>query len=360
MADEKTGSNVRGLFKQPRSPFWWISYSVNGQRVRESTKTASKKLAMSILSERRASVARGDFLHKREPGNTTIRQLLYDKYLPYSQSAKAPKTHRRDTSLAANLCEELGNRRAADVTLEDLEVYRQKRRDAGAKPASCNREVGMLRHAYNKAIQWGLLRDNPAAKVKAFKEKSRQRFLSLNEQSRLLQACRQSEQPLLFHLVSLALLTGLRAGELYNLEWRDIDIARGSLAVRGGKGDKDRAVPLNRQAIAVLESMDRKTDRVFSIASVKRSFGTALRRASIRDFRFHDLRRTFATNLASAGVDLTTIKRILGHSQFSATLMYLSTSAEHLRNAVDRLPDIAPQDDARDTSREVPVYTRSY
>ncbi|MBN2209555.1 MAG: site-specific integrase [Candidatus Coatesbacteria bacterium] len=359
MADEKTSSNTRGLFKQPRSPFWWISYSLNGQRVRESTKTESKKLALQILSERRAQIAKGEFLGTREPGNMTISQLLYDKYLPWSQSAKALKTHRRDTSLAANLCEELGNRRAADVTLEDLEIYRQKRRDAGAKPASCNREVGMLRHAFNKAIQWGLLKDNPAARVKSFKEKSRIRFLGRDEQSKLLQACRQSEQPLLFPLVSLALLTGLRAGELYNLEWRDIDIARGSLAVRGGKGDKDRTVPLNRQAIAVLESMDRKADRVFSIASVKRSFGTALRRAGIKGFRFHDLRRTFATNLASAGVDLTTIKRILGHSQFSATLMYLSTSAEHLRSAVDRLPDIAPQDDARNADGEVPVYAHS-
>jgi len=239
----------RGLYRRANSPFWWISYSgPNGQLIRESTKVRSKKLARSILSERRASVAKGEFLGKREITKMTVHQMLH-RYLSWASTAKAPKTYERDKGLTKRLCEEFGNWRATDIAVTDLEAYRHKRIDSGVKPASVNREVGMLRHAYNKMIEWGSLKANPAAKIKPFKERSRLRFLTQDEQRRLLQACSESEQPLLLPLVSIALLTGLRAGELRNLEWRDIDLRRRILTVRAGKGDKDRSVPLSHQAI---------------------------------------------------------------------------------------------------------------
>jgi len=333
-------SGVRGLYKRGRT--WWISYSTPSGRRRESTGTSSKKLAMMILQDRRLQVLKGT-LGIRGSSRMTLHSLLYDRYLPWASSAKAPKTYERDKGLAKRLCEEFGDRPAAGITVEDLEAYRHKRRDAGARPATVNREIGMLRHAYNKAVEWGLLRDNPAAKIKPFKEHSRLRFLTRDEQDRLLLACSESTQRLLLPLVSIGLLTGLRAGELRALEWRDIDLRRRILTVRSGKGDTDRSVPLCDQAVEVLTRMKHKGDRLFPIGSWKRSFATALRKAKITDFKFHDLRRTFATNLSSAGVDLVTIKRVLGHSQFSATLVYLGTSEERMLDAVSRLPELRTQ-----------------
>ena len=332
----------RGLHRRPNSPFWWICYSgPDGQLIRESTKVKSKKLARSILNERRASVAKGEFLGLKKPSKMTLRDLLYTKYLHWGKSAKAASSYRRDTFSAIRLCEHLGNQKLRDISLEKIETYRQRRIDDGVKQATVNREIALLRHSLSKAIQWGLLSgSNPAAKVRAFKEKSRTRYLNSEEQPRLLLACEQSRQKMLLPFVKIALLTGLRLAELHGLEWRDLDYELRVLTVRDGKGGTSRVIPLNQEAIDTLQSIERRGDRVFPDASYKHSFMTALRRAGITDFRLHDTRRSCAVSLLTEGADLITIRDFLGHAEIPQTLIYLASSQSRLRQAVDRLPKL--------------------
>jgi len=233
--------------------------------------------------------------------------------------------------------------------------------DEGVSRATCNREIALLRHCINKAIQWGLLSgDNPAAKVRAFKERHRVRFLSKDERRRLLRACSESSQPLLLPFVKLALLTGLRSGELHALLWADVDLRTGTLIVRRGKGDKSRIVPLNAEAVDILKGIDHTSGAVFPVKSFKHSFRTACRLAKLENFRFHDLRRCYATALLAEGADLVTVRDLLGHAEIPQTLIYLASSRDRLRRAVDNLPRLDQQGDVvDDTARGVGVSRRA-
>ena len=111
------------------------------------------------------------------------------------------------------------------------------------------------------------------------------------------------------------------------------------------KGDKSRIVPLCPQVVSVIEEMSRKGkgDRLFPTNSVKKSFTTALNRAGITDFRFHDLRHCFASTLAAQGTDLLTIRDLLGHTTLEMAMRYSHLSNAKLREAVNGLPDVLPQ-----------------
>ena len=151
-------------------------------------------------------------------------------------------------------------------------------------------------------------------------------------------------------LVLLALNTGLRRGELFQLRWQDVSIPGRRLTVRGAgaKTGQTRHVPLNSEAVCVLERWQPAEadarDHVFAGASpdepltdVKKAWASLMKRAKLTAFRFHDLRHTFASKLVMAGVDLNTVRELLGHSDIAMTLRYAHLAPEHKANAVERL-----------------------
>lgn len=336
MASKGKDERVRGLYRRKDSPHWWVSLiDSTGRRQRFSTHTTDRALAVQILKARQGDAVRGRFgiIKPQRTGGPLIEDLLAS-YLSWARGAKAPSSFRRDQLSARTLLGHLGGRAMNAITCPELEDYRQTRLASGVKPATVNREMAVLRHAYNRAIRAGLYENaNPVVCIKPFKESPRRRYLSDNEQTRLLLACKNSKQLLLYPLVATALLTGLRAGELRALRWDDIDFRHGTISVRHSKTG-ERNVPLSSQAAAVLQGLERVDERVFPITEWKTCWRTALRRAGIKEFRFHDLRRTFAVNLSREGVDLSTIKTLLGHSQFSTSLIYLATSPKRLQQAV--------------------------
>lgn len=336
-------SRSRGLYRRENSPFWWISYAgPDGRIIRESTKTSSKKLAKSILNERRASIARGEFLGLREQPRLTFRKLC-DKYLEWSKARKTKASYERDVGLINNLCSDFGNASATRVTRADIDSYRKWRREE-VSGATVNREAACLRAVFNKAILWNLVDKNPASNLDMFPEEPRVRYLKEEEQRRLLESCRQSDQPLLYPIVALAMLSGLRRGELLALKWGHIDFHRKMIVVEHAKGHKARHVPLCPQALEVLGELTRgnEDDLLFPVTSVKKSFATALKRAEITNLRFHDLRHCFASSLAAQGIDLLSIKELLGHTTMQMSLRYSHLSDRKLRDAVCSLPDILP------------------
>src|SRR5258708_37624342 len=151
-------------------------------------------------------------------------------------------------------------------------------------------------------------------------------------------------------LVFVALNTGLRRGELLQLQWRNVDLTRNVLTVRGegAKTGQTRHVPLNSEIAAVLKAW-KPTDAevgwfVFSggtttapLTEARKAWAGVLRTAKIASFRFHDLRHTFASKLAMAGVDLNTIRELLGHRKISMTLRYAHLAPEHKADAVEKL-----------------------
>jgi integrase len=139
--------------------------------------------------------------------------------------------------------------------------------------------------------------------------------------------------------------TGLRRGELFYLTWQDIDFKQGAIRVLQSKNGKSRDIPMNDTLRLTLQQLPRRidTDYVFpgktgrGLVDIRKRFHRALRDAGINDFRFHDLRHTFASHLVMAGVDLVSVKEFLGHADLKMTLRYAHLAPDYKRAAIDRL-----------------------
>ena len=145
-------------------------------------------------------------------------------------------------------------------------------------------------------------------------------------------------------IVIVALNTGMRKAEILGLKWRDVDIKRNILYLRETKNGEKREVPINEQVKTVLINTLRnsKSEYVFNyngkrIIDIKRSYSTAVKNSGIKDFTFHDLRHTFASHLVMNGVDLNTVRELLGHKTLQMTLRYSHLSASHKHKAVEGL-----------------------
>ena len=212
-----------------------------------------------------------------------------------------------------------------------------------------NHELTILRRFFNLAISMDYLDSNPANKVDFLKitDRKRPRFLSEEEIKQLQGELRASRfKP----MVDMLLYTGMRAGELINLEWEDIDFRRGQINIRpklgwSPKAGKERSIPLSSKVQDLLSNMGRKHPHVFHSKTgnminrnhLREAFVRACRRASIENATLHTLRHTFASQLIMKGVDLYTVSQLLGHSDLKSTQIYSHLSQDHLRGAVERL-----------------------
>lgn len=164
-----------------------------------------------------------------------------------------------------------------------------------------------------------------------------------DEEGRLLDVLPGHFKP----LVVLAIHTGLRRGELINLHWDNIDFRTGTLTIKRSKHGESRHVPLNRVAVETLITMKRErkvlapfiftTETGKYLHNFERTWLTAVKKAGIEGFRFHDLRHTFASRLAMKGRPLRTIQELMGHKTITMTLRYAHLSPGYLREAVEGL-----------------------
>jgi integrase len=141
----------------------------------------------------------------------------------------------------------------------------------------------------------------------------------------------------------------MRKGEILNLRWDQVDLKHGFILLEVTKNGERREIPINETLRQNLETQPRhiKSSYVFWYGEVGRpygevtkSFNSAVRRAGIKDFTFHDLRHTFASHLVMAGVDLTTVKELLGHKTLTMTLRYAHLAPGHKAKAVELLDEV--------------------
>jgi integrase len=170
-------------------------------------------------------------------------------------------------------------------------------------PTTVNKEVALLKAMLTKAITWGYLDVNPLRSVKKLQEPDgRLRYLDTEEIDRLLTACPAHLHP----IVVCALHTGMRRGEILGLTWDRVDMRQRFVHLSKTKTRKSRSIPINDPLLEVLRHLPRHlgTDYVFwnhetetRFVSIKKAWRTALKKAKITSFRFHDLRHTFASHV---------------------------------------------------------------
>jgi integrase len=271
----------------------------------------------------------------------------------------------------------LNGLRLDEISAFHIERWRSARLKDGRAPETCNRDLNTLRGALSRAVEWHLVAAHPLKAVKNLRTDKRRhvRYLSEAERTRLLAALtarddkRRAERTRanqwrqdrgyaawpahgvytdhLAPLVLTALHTGLRRGELFSLTWGDVALTRAVVTVRGdeAKSQQTRHVPLNREVLRVLRDWQPEgataTDLVFpgrtkgeSLEDIKTAWAALMKAAKIQEFRFHDCRHDFASQLVMRGIDLNSVRELLGHSDIKMVLRYAHLSPDHLAAAV--------------------------
>lgn len=287
-----------------------------------------------------ARVAKGEDLQEAQRDAKTevdtFAAYIQDKYLPWfeTQYESSAETRRRLEQLFIPL---FGEKKLDDITGWDVERWRSKRLKNGISKATVNRDVGALKGALSRAVDWEVLSEHPLSRVKPSKLDSLGpvRFLSDDEDMRL-RAALGAENFDGHHLpvmVILSVNTGIRKSECKRLRWFDVDTLRAVLTVRKTKNEQTRYVPLNDEARARLKGWRKQTrsgDRslVFpgaggkELVNIDYSWRKVLEEARIEEFRWQDLRHTFASRLAQEGIDLNIIRELLGHKSIKMVLRY--------------------------------------
>lgn len=309
----------------------------------------------------------------------TLQEFIEKEYKPWVLSH-----HKRGDETLATLrrCfNKLFSKPLSEVTSSLLEPWRIKRLNEGISNVTLNRNIATLKSVMTKASEWGFLKENPLKNLKLFRidRSPKVRYLSLDEESRLRQALLQREQQLkqerksanewrrergyplypeaaedeycdyLMPMVLLSINTGLRQGELFNLSWSMVNLSERSLILSGGitKNNSSRYIPLNDEANNIIQQFYKKSALKEGLVfpsknnqpfnNVKRSWSSILKKAQITQFRWHDLRHHFASKLVMAGIDLNTVRELLGHSDIKMTIRYAHLAPEHKIKAVQKI-----------------------
>lgn len=210
-------------------------------------------------------------------------------------------------------------------------------------PATVKHELMLLSHLFNVAgSEWGIENlDNPVSKVrKPVTPPGRTRRLRAYEEKKLMRALRSHPNPYLMPLVSLALETGARQGELLGLQWEHISFRKRVAHLPTTKNGDSRDIPLTRAAVEILKGMDPKEEgRIFdySPTGIKSSWKSLTSRLKIKDFHFHDLRHEAISRFFEKGLDAIEVSTISGHKSMQMLKRYTHLSAYKLVAKLDRL-----------------------
>jgi integrase len=364
--DAKTRRNPRGVFeKHLGSGEWWICYwDAQGRKRRE--KAGTKSNAIDLYRKRKNEALQGKKLpEKLRRATVTFSEIARDA-LAYSRAHK--RTYDDDVQRLERIRGWFGDRSADSVTPQDIERHFEECiEEEEWAPSTVNHYRSLLSLSYRLAIRNGKTSTNPARATRHRREdNSRVRYLTPEEEAKL-RAVLETDWSGHVPEFDLALHTGLRVSEMYSLDWQDVDLARRLLTVRRGKNGESRYARLNSVALKALTGLRKRgdgTDPVIRnlegepLASPRYWWDKAIREANISNFHWHDLRHTFASRLAMAGVGLRAIQDALGHKSIAMTVRYSHLAPDFLLDVVEKLvpkPAEADSGEATDTTTDTGV-----
>ena len=335
-------------YLRKRGKVYYFEFMYKGRRYYEKIGAVSKTVAKEIANEIRSRIIRGEYIpQKKKVSFSEAMEVYISWYMARSYAReKSKKEYERRVRAIG---EYFKNYQLNAISKAVIENYKRKRLEEGIKRTTLNRELTILKSIFERAKEMGLLDGEPPKieKVKG-EEEEIVRFLTEEEAQRLISACPEWFKP----VVIFALNTGLRAGEIFSLRWEDVDFESKTIAVKSefSKSKKKRLIPMNTAVYNLLKNLERKehgyifTNRFglpykYEDKTYRRVFKTACEKAGIKDFRFHDLRHTFASWVAMNSKDIYAVKHLLGHSSLSSTKRYAHLTDSYLKAAVESVPN---------------------
>jgi len=348
---------LRGVYeKVVGSGVWWVRYADGAGKVRRE-KVGNKGAALKLYQMRKTEVMQGKKLPEHFRAKAVTFSELADDAVEWAKAHKL--TWEDDVIRLKPMREAFGSRPADSITPQDIERWfnsagtsrnkDSKRNGKKWKPATFNRYKALISMVYRQGIKNGKISVNPARQIERRRENNlRDRYLLASEEVALRNAI-AAVRPERLPELDIAIHTGMRRGEQFNCEWSWVDVESRVLTVPRSKHGEKRRVYLNDVAVAAFRTLWRFSDgtgKVFAHLYVSGKtmgargwFELALVEAKIANFRWHDLRHTFASRLVMKGVDIRTVQELMGHKTIQVTLRYAHLAPQHQVEAVQRLCD---------------------
>ncbi|MGO8754502.1 MAG: tyrosine-type recombinase/integrase [Gallionellaceae bacterium] len=325
------------LYKRKDSSVLWCKFSVRGEIVQRSTGTADKVKAREYHDRLKV-----ELWEQSKLGTKPVRSWQ-EAVLRFLQETKENRTYQHSVEMFRRLDSLLCGLSLNDFTVSKIDEIRQAK-GVGRSKSTVNRYLSMIRVVLNKAVEWEWL--DKAPRITMYKEPSgRARFLTREQVHGLLRELPEHLQD----MVIFTLSTGLRYSNVLKLEWSQVNLQQAHMWVdaSNSKNGKALSIPLNAQALMVLEKqVGKHPQRVFTKAGrpIYRANGNlwrnALKRAGIEDFRWHDLRHTWASWCVQSGVTVFEVQHLGGWSSSRMVDRYAHLSSEHLARAAARLDSV--------------------
>ena len=312
--------------------------------------------AQLVRNERIKAVRLGDeviSIQQKRKTSTPFHLFFNDYYLPNCTTKSKKSVELEKMLFRVWINPIIGNKAMKDISPFDLERIKKYMRDSGKSNRTINYALTVVRQVFNKAIAWDMFKGvNPISKVKMEKlNNKRLRFLTTNEARALLDELKKHSNQT-YQISAFSLFTGMRAGEIFNLKFGDVDFKNGLIHIKNPKNNEDRVAYITIEVEAILKDKKGKPNEyVFKntkgrkITEVPKTFERTVKRLGLNNgiedrkdkVVFHTLRHTFASWLAMKGVPIYTISKLMGHKDISMTQRYSHLSPDTKRTAVETI-----------------------
>ena len=335
------------IFKRDR--IFWATFRIEGNQMDVSLDTDDPEEAEIKRDKIQLKLWEEKTLNQLKTPQKTFRELS-EKYLAEHSKNKSPRSYLREESMfRVHLNPIFGSLFLHEMRPGKINDYRVQRKTVGVKIQTINHELGLMKKAFNVAIrEWEWCQDNPVNKIKMEKvPRGRVRYLTEGEFQKICTACPAWSRPIL----TFARYTGLRMSNVLELTWDQVDFNSRTVLVQETKNGEPLIIPLCRLLHDTLLALREKSPdprRVFPSdlklesfkQQVRRAFKSACKEVGIKDFRWHDLRHDFASQLVQKGVGLYTVQKLLGHRDSRMTQRYAHLSPKNFQEAIQCLDEM--------------------
>lgn len=328
------------LFKRSNG-IYYFSYHVDGRRRWKSTGARHKRQAVEAMFNFEEPIA--------QPVNPISLSEFITEFLSSATTNYSPGTIGIYKQSLTKFLSLVGNRLLKSITPKHVDLYKTERLKT-LSPTSLNIDLRTLRAAFYTAVRWKLIVENPFKQIPLMRIPERQPIYFSREDFRIFMGV--ISENWFKDIVTFAVSTGLRRGELLNLQWKDVDFQRKLIRIQSDanfhtKQGKRRIVPLSDDALRILWAKfeNRKSDFVFTRNGIRvleshvtHKLKSYVKKAGLNPgLHFHSLRHTFASWLVQDGVSIYEIQKLLGHSNIAVTQVYSHLQPEGLHSTVNRI-----------------------
>lgn len=328
--------------RSKRGVVWYCDYRLKGKRIRHKLLAITQEQAIAELQKEIMEAIDDELGLRKRP--ILFKDFAVEFLSKYSRVFN--KSWKTSEVRMRKLIKFFGSKSLDSITVYDIQSFVARELREGLKKSTVNRELALLKKAFNVGIEWGYCKENPVRKIKLFSEREFQKgwVLTPEEEQRLLNSCSPHLKPLVVFLLN----TGCRVGEALSLRWENIDFRNRTIKIELSKSGRKREIPMNSVVFSLLKELKVKSPSfyVFSypdgrpLRNIRTAWKLTTRRANLRGLRLHDLRHTFCSRLVERGVDLSVVKELAGHQDIRTTQRYLHPLTSHKRQAVEVLTQI--------------------